>query len=409
MKKCIRVFGAAMTAFCTVLWTVMLLTGANIPDRLRVTDGTDPVTAEYWELSTYSGHGSVAASSPRADGSYTAVAKLFGIFPLKTVAVETVDSPTVALCGTPFGIKMYIDGVLVVGLADVETAAGHINPAKSAGLKVGDVILAIDGTAVTTNEQVAAIIEQCGGKPVTLTVRRDGVEFDASFAPALSAAEGRYKAGLWVRDSSAGIGTLTFYIPDTCQFASLGHAVCDVDTGDVIPLGDGEIVPAKIFGIKKGAKGTPGELKGMFDGETIGHLSSNGEIGVFGVLSAPLPGCEIVPVKMKQETKVGPAQIYTTIDGNQPKYYDIEIKQVKYRDGSVTRNMVIEITDPALLKLTGGIVQGMSGSPILQDGALVGAVTHVFVGDPTKGYGIFAETMLDAAGNAQVSELKQAS
>lgn len=409
MKKRIRIFCATMAGLCTILWTVMLFASSDVPDRIRVTNGAEPITSDYWELSPQAADGSVAAASPKSDQSYTATAKLFGIFPLKNVAVERVDSPLVALCGTPFGIKMYIDGVLVVGLADVETAAGNVNPAQSAGLKVGDVILQINGTAVTTNKQVAAIIEQCGGKSVTLTVRRDGVEFTASFVPALSTAEGRYKAGVWVRDSSAGIGTMTFYIPDTCQFASLGHAVCDVDTGDVIPLADGEIVPAKIFGVKKGVKGTPGELKGVFDGETMGYLSSNGEIGVFGVLSKPIPDCKIVPVKMKQETKVGAAQIYTTVDGNEPQYYDIEIKQVKYHDGAVTRNMVIEITDPDLLALTGGIVQGMSGSPILQEGALVGAVTHVFVGDPTKGYGIFAETMLDAAGNAQVSEMKEAS
>ncbi len=408
MKKSIRIICGILTVLCMAIWTGMLFASSAVNDRYRVTTGSSLHLSEYLHVQPLRETGTVAAASPRGTDSYPAVIKLFGVFPIKTVTVQTVSQRMVALCGTPFGIKMYIDGVMVVGMSDVSTGVGDTNPAGAAGLKVGDVILKINDTSVSTNEQVAELIEQSGGRALRLLVRRDGVEFDVSFSPVLSTLDGCYKAGLWVRDSSAGIGTLTFYIPETGKFASLGHAVCDIDTGDRIPLSTGEIVPARICGIQKGLKGSPGELKGVFDGDTIGALTDNSELGVFGVLSEPPANCELVPVQMKQEVKTGAVKIYATVDGTTPAYYDAVIEEVTHRDASATRNLVIRITDERLLELTGGIVQGMSGSPIIQDGKLVGAVTHVFVGDPTKGYAIFAENMLDAAQNV-VEPLQKAS
>ena len=202
---------------------------------------------------------------------------------------------------------------------------------------------------------------------------------------------------MWVRDSSAGIGTLTFYSPSSQVFAGLGHPVCDVDTGETLPLSSGEIVPAKIYSVNRGVSGTPGELRGGFEKGTLGNLTVNGETGIYGTLSNLPTLNDPVPVAMKQQVKSGSAQVLTTIDGTTPKLYDIRIDQVRYNDSSPTRNMVIVITDQELLDKTGGIVQGMSGSPILQDGKLIGAVTHVFVNDPTKGFAIFAENMLKTA------------
>ena len=217
--------------------------------------------------------------------------------------------------------------------------------------------------------------------------------------PVKAASDEVYRCGIWVRDSSAGIGTVTFYDPSTGVFGGLGHAVCDVDTGGVMPLAEGQVVPVSIHGVQKGEAGTPGELQGSFlTTLSCGELRKNTETGVYGVLNRnPAAGREAIPICLRQEVKEGPVQILTTISGTEPALYDAVIEKVSLGDHTPTKNLILRITDPELLSKTGGIVQGMSGSPILQDGKLAGAVTHVFVNDPTRGYGIFAENMLDAA------------
>lgn len=399
MKKMIRGVCGFLALTCGLLMGAIIALSHQLPEQFSVVEGT-PLNL----------HGAVAAGAPRspsgqtvetasltAGSSYTAPLRLFGMFPVKNVAVKVVDLPVVVPCGTPFGIKMFTDGVLVVGMSDVDTASGAHNPARSAGIKTGDVIVSIDKKTVSTTEQVAKMVEESGGKTMVFHIRRDNIAFDVKFVPAKSVNENRWKAGLWVRDSSAGIGTLTFYNPQTKTFGGLGHAVCDVDTGEALPLSTGEVVPARIYGVEKGVSGAPGELRGGFETGTLGQLTINGETGIFGKLTHLPSAMQTVPVAMKQQAKTGKAQVLTTIDGVKPKLYDIRIDQVRYNDSSPTRNMVIVITDPELLEKTGGIVQGMSGSPILQDGKLVGAVTHVFVNDPTKGFAIFAENMLKTA------------
>jgi len=214
---------------------------------------------------------------------------------------------------------------------------------------------------------------------------------------------------MWIRDSADGVGTLTFYDPATGVFGGLGHAVCDVDTGITMPLGSGEVVPARIFGIVKGESGTPGELKGCFDPGTLGRLQVNGEQGLYGTLSVYPVGAVSLPTAGRQQVYAGPAQILCTLDGTRPQYYDVTIEQVRHNGLHSSRNMVVRVTDPDLLALTGGIVQGMSGSPIIQDGRLVGAVTHVLVEDPARGYGIFAENMLETAQSVVDKEQQAAS
>ncbi len=370
----------------------------TMPEQFSVVTGSTLTLHGAVSASTQKDSAQAEAVASLSPGStYTASLRLFGLFPIKDVAVNVVDATSVIPCGTPFGIKMFTDGVLVVGMSDVDTASGPQNPARSAGIKVGDVLISINGTAVNTTEQVAELIENAGDQAMSFRIRRDNLEFDVKFRSEKSVSENRLKAGLWVRDSSAGIGTLTFYVPGSNVFAGLGHAVCDVDTGDVLPIASGEIVPARIYSVVKGASGEPGELRGGFELGTLGNLSINGETGIYGTLShTPVLG-DPVPVAMKQQVKTGYAQVLTTIDGTEPELYDIRIDEVKYNDSSPTRNMVIVITDERLLSDTGGIVQGMSGSPILQDGKLVGAVTHVFVNEPTKGFAIFAENMLKTA------------
>lgn len=403
MKKLIKSLSAALTAVCGLLMTAVTVLSGQMPEQFSVVEGSclhlDGAVSVQETIGSNGESAEVAALN--AGSTYTANLKLFGLFPVKQVTVRVVEQEMVIPCGTPFGIKMFTDGVLVVGMSDVDTAAGAFNPAKSAGIKTGDVIVSIDDTTVTSTDQVAKLVEMSEGKAMTFHIRRDNIAFDVQFTPAKSVNENRWKAGLWVRDSSAGIGTLTFYRPGYNVFAGLGHAVCDVDTGETLPLATGEIVPARIYSIVRGQSGQPGELRGGFESGTLGRLTVNGETGIYGTLSQIPVNNDPVPVAMKQQVKTGDAQVLTTLDGVTPQLYDIRIDQVHYNDSSPTRNMVIEITDPELLEQAGGIVQGMSGSPILQDGRLVGAVTHVFVNDPTKGFAIFAENMLKTCENVK--------
>ncbi len=325
--------------------------------------------------------------------------KLFGIFPIKSVTVQQTQTVMLAPCGTPFGIKMVTDGVLVVGMSNLETQQGSANPAKDAGLEIGDVLCSLDGQPVQSNEDVSRIISDCGGRQVECVYRRDGVTHTTWLTPMQSLAGSAYRIGIWVRDSTAGIGTLTYCDFSQGTFAGLGHGVCDVDTGELMPLMSGEIVGVTINEIVKGQAGTPGELRGVFHEENrIGTLTANRDTGVFGDLLLDSANPYLLPMAFRQQVQEGAAQILTTIDGNTPQLFDITIEKISFAQDTPTKNMIIRITDPDLLAQTGGIVQGMSGSPILQNGMLVGAVTHVFVNDPTKGYGIFAENMyFDAA------------
>ncbi len=329
--------------------------------------------------------------------------KLLGIIPIKSTYLHQVEEQYVIPCGTPFGLKMLTDGVVVVALNPVETSSGTADPARDAGLRKGDVILAVNGQTVSSNDELTNCIRAAGGNKVELTVRRDGMEMSIWITPEESLSDGEYRCGIWVRDSSAGIGTVTFYDPATGIFGGLGHAVCDVDTGETMPLASGEVVPVQIHGVQKGEVGTPGELQGSFTSAfSCGTLYLNNETGVYGVLSQnPAAGNSAVPLCLRQDVQEGAAEILTTVNGTSPKRYDIVIEKINVGDNTATKNMVIRVTDPELLETTGGIVQGMSGSPILQNGKLVGAVTHVFVNDPTRGYGIFAENMLDNCENLE--------
>lgn len=340
----------------------------------------------------------VAASSDTAVGKSSSNEnlvdlKLFGMIPIKQVKVTELKEEMVIPCGIPFGVKILTDGVMVIGMNDVVTNEGNINPAKKAGLQVGDVVVSINDENMTTNKQVGDIINSSDGKELKIKYRRGDKEQITTLTPVKKAKNGEFMAGLWVRDSSAGIGTLTFCTGDGA-FGGLGHPICDVDTGDILPLASGEIVPATITGANKGTSGKPGELIGTFKNESaIGEVNSNTISGLYGKLNSPICDMNPVPLGLKQEAKTGKASIYTTVSGEKPQEYEIEIDSIDYNDE--TRNYVIKVTDERLLNATGGIVQGMSGSPIIQNGKLIGAVTHVFVNNPAKGYGIFAETMLE--------------
>ena len=315
--------------------------------------------------------------------------------PIKKVNVEYCSDQKVFPCGTPFGVKIFTQGVLVVSTCDVKSEEGSFSPAKNSGIKKGDVILKVNNVDINTNDDLLKIVENSDGKILNFCILRNNLKFNVDLKAAKNVLDEKYKIGAWVRDSSAGIGTLTFHDPETNFFGGLGHGICDIDTGDLLPLSHGDIVKASINGVIKGRKGVPGELKGYFiETEAIGKLLKNTDFGVYGTLKESIVETQPLAVATKQEVKVGPAQIATTLEGIAPKFYNIYIQSINYNEDLTQKNMIIKTTDESLNNKTGGIIQGMSGSPIIQDGKLVGAVTHVFVNDPSKGYAIFAENMV---------------
>lgn len=395
MKKFLKISTAIAASLGLILAVVLGTANYFAPDSFTVTSGS----SIQWLSGAFTVEGedrggisaSVGTAYPqRLKGELM----LYRLIPIKTVNVDVVDETCLIPCGTPFGIKMLTNGVVIVGIADIKTEKDTVNPANLAGLKTGDVITAINGKEVLTNSEVAGLVEKSGGAVMNFTVKRNEKTLNIGLKPVKSETDGLYKAGLWVRDSTAGIGTLTFYDPTTQCFGGLGHGICDSDTGKLMPLLNGDIVPVTINGVTKGQKGIPGELRGYFsDDNAIGILDANVAAGVYGELNF-VPQGTALKVAMKQDVKAGPAKILTTINGESPRYYDVNIEKIDYRDNIQSKNMVLHVTDPELLAKTGGIVQGMSGSPIIQNNKLVGAVTHVFVNDPTRGYGIFAENML---------------
>ena len=301
---------------------------------------------------------------------------------------------TVTLGGQPFGVKFYNDGVMVIELEEFFSNDHYVCPAKDAGLKVGDVIKKINDTSVKTNEDVQSATFGSGGKPIKFTITRDGKELVKTVIPQKNMV-GIYLLGAWVRDSCAGIGTVTYYDPDNDYFAALGHGICDSDTSELMPLGSAEVVTADINSVTKSVDGKAGSLNGYFTDKTIGKLTKNTECGVFGTAedSAFDQGIQL-EIAENGELQPGKAEIYTTVDGDKAECFDAEITDILNFDDDSNENFVIKITDEKLIERCGGIVQGMSGSPIVQNGKLAGAVTHVFLNDPDEGYGVTAQNMV---------------
>lgn len=299
--------------------------------------------------------------------------------------------------GRPFGIKFFMKGVAVIGVTDIETYDGLTSPAKDAGIKKGDFITKINGKELTDSDELSRLINDSKGEKTVFTLKRGDDYTDVDVYPVRSSSDGLYKTGLWVRDSTAGIGTITYVNAESSSFGGLGHGVCDTETGRVLPLHNGVITNVTVTDVVKGLENEPGEIRGEFSSYKAGTLDKNTECGVFGTLydissftSEPMEIC------YSSEMKTGKAYILTTISGDVPSLFEVNITKINRKSGK-TKNFTIEVTDKTLLAKTGGIVQGMSGSPVIQNGRLCGAVTHVMINDPKRGYGIFIENMLDAA------------
>ncbi len=309
-------------------------------------------------------------------------------------------SRTVIPMGRAVGIKLFSDGVMVVGLADIETEKGTANPAKTCGLKEGDIITHLNQEEVDSIEEVQAILQETGGEAMSIRAKRGEEEVQMTVQAVQCSTDGSYKLGAWIRDSMAGIGTITFYDPTSGVFGALGHGISDMDTAKLMPLQSGSIMFAEVSDVQKGAVGAPGQLRGAFQVEQdLGELYANTSSGIFGTWTGVEleTGMEPIPVAQRSEVRIGKATIRSNVAGTEIKEYEVEIVRLYPESSGEHRDLMLKVTDEALLKETGGIVQGMSGSPIIQNGKLVGAVTHVLVNDPTQGYGILAENMLKTA------------
>ncbi|HZJ56761.1 MAG TPA: SpoIVB peptidase [Clostridia bacterium] len=338
---------------------------------------------------------------PANSGDVSLDFKLFGLISIKQMLVKVTPPKLIYPGGSSIGVSLYTKGALLVGISEVYDKKGVANnPALDAGLRPGDIIERVNGISIKNAEHLSELVNIAKHQGIELEILRGNQFFVTNIEPVEDYHDGKYRLGIWVRDSTAGVGTLTFYDPEKNHFGALGHAITDVDTGTMLSIKNGEIVQSKIIDIKQGKRGNPGELKAAFSSKrkVIGYIVKNSLYGIYGKMDkAFIPDTlgEPIPICYKDNVKLGPAKILSTIDEEGIKEFDVQVIKINDQNQASAKGMVIEIVDPRLLDRTGGIVQGMSGSPIIQGGKIIGAITHVFVNDPKKGYGIFIEWMMD--------------
>ena len=367
----------------------------SIPDKVYVTGGEGPGLENVTDnpLITFSDDLEVSGGT-----SYQVRCSVLGMLPLKTVKVQQTDRPVVRVCGAPVGIYMETDGVLIIDAGELQMPDGSLESPAENIVKAGDYIQKVDGQELEDKQQLMDLVAGSQGEDMVLEVLRQGETVDLRLTP-VQTADSSYKLGIWVRDNIQGIGTLT-YVKEDGTFGALGHGISDVDVGEIMQVESGRLYHTDILSVVKGQNGVPGELKGViryYPEEQIGEVSGNSGVGIYGSLSQQgLSSLPLRPVEIgrKQEVVQGPATILCMADGTL-KEYDIQITAIHWEQQDTNKCFTIQVTDPELLELTGGIVQGMSGSPILQNGRLVGAVTHVFVSEAASGYGVFIENMLE--------------
>lgn len=410
--KCLTLWVVAAVLFCwglirfllpddmtlmagrTTAYNLRLPVSVKTEESVEVLGISAKPTADNFHLSL----GTEVSAEAHEAGSTEVTFYLFDKVPVKTVSANILPDTKLIPCGRTVGVQMDTDGLLVLGTGFVEDAEGNKTEPCKGILQTGDLIQSVDGKAMPNKEAFLEAVGSHDGTPVQVAFVRDGVEQKAEVTPVYSPADGAYKLGIWIRDSIQGIGTVTFFDETTDRFGALGHGIYDVDTGGLMSLKQGHITSSHLTEIVKGQKGEPGELNGIIEAdEVLGDIEKNTEVGIYGTADTSAFTGESYPIALQDEIQEGKAQILSNIAGDEVRAYDVEIEQVHRFGKESSKGMVIHVTDPDLLSKTGGIVQGMSGSPILQNGKLVGAVTHVFVNDPTRGYGIFIENMLEAA------------
>ena len=376
-----------------VIWLGYRCLDRKIPDELYVTEDQKQQVKVVLDYPLLSFDDAITVSG---DGSYLLSARILGVIPFKDIKVIPADSTSVLVSGSTVGIYMETDGVLVIDTGEIISEEGQtVDPACNI-VEPGDYIVAFNDETITCKKDLVKDLENLTQDTVTLQVIRNGKKIPLLLDP-VKDVKGEYKLGVWVRDNTQGIGTLTF-VDQNGKYGALGHGISDVDTGELLHIDDGALYQAQIVGIQKGSSGSPGELSGLIHYEAekiIGSIEKNCEQGIYGKLTdmSGLSGLKKMEIAYKQELEIGPASVLCCVDG-EIREFEAEITRIDMNHEDTNKSFVIQVTDPELLEMTGGIVQGMSGSPIIQNGKFVGAITHVFVQDSTGGYGIFAETML---------------
>ena len=397
MKRAVKRAAVILTCVCAAVFGVCSELQSVLPDEITAYKDEN-ISFRNFTTITFKNQSKNETDSVAA--SYSGRLALFDIIPVKNITVHRSEKKMVVPCGTLFGIKFYARGAAVIECCDISTGEKTVNPGKDCGLEAGDTILEIDGCEIKSCADVENHIKLGGGEPMTLSCLRGNREFTTVIRPVLSS--GEYRLGLWIKDSAAGLGTMTFYDPQSGAFASLGHGMCDDETGELLNIDRADITEVTVTGITKGTSGKPGIINGCFsDAPALGTAAVNNECGLYGALRYIPPSAEPIEIASIQEVKRGRAQILCALDSGEPQLYDIEITHVDYDKNNKTKNLQIAATDPRLISLTGGIVQGMSGCPILQNGKLAGAVTHVLITNSAKGYGIFAQNMYEEMDKAQ--------
>lgn len=372
---------------------IVVFEGENL--NLKIATGLSLTSGNQQTVLTSS---NISKEKLNKEGTDRLNLNLFGGIKVKNVNVSVIPKTTVIPLGTAIGMKLYTKGVLVVGMSQISTISNEkTKPYENSGIEQGDMIVAVNNKEVSTTEELIEEVNKSNGNSVKIKYLKNNETQETSITPVKS--KDNYKIGLWVRDAAAGVGTLTFYEPSTNSFMALGHGISDIDTEKIVEISNGELITANIISIKKGEKGNPGEIKGTIDcGNKIGEISKNTNLGVYGNVTnknyLDIDYSNELEVAARNEIKEGKAQIICQLDNDGKKEYDIEIKKIYTTNNEDNKSMLIKVTDENLLNKTGGIIQGMSGAPIIQNGKFIGAVTNVLVNDPTQGYAVFADMMI---------------
>ncbi len=404
IKKLLLVF------FLLIIYSYTLVI-TNLPDELVVFEGETIFMKTLLGLNIKLNDETIETSSnsgqalTKQAGKSTLEVSLFNSINIKNVNVDVLPKTKVIPVGNIAGVKLYTNGVLVVGMSEIE---GYDNkkykPYENKGIKEGDTIVKIDEKLINSTEDLIETVNNSQGRDIKVQYIHQEETKECSISP-VKTSSSQYKLGLWVRDSAAGVGTVSFYEPTSKTFGALGHGITDIDTNELINIASGEFVTTRILNITKGESGNPGKIQGTVENQTnIGKIYKNSKFGIYGkvdnISSLNIDMSKEMEVALREEIKTGKATILCSLDNQQPQEYEIEIEKINKENNYDNKSMQIKITDQKLLEKTGGIIQGMSGSPVIQNGKFVGAVTHVLVNDPTKGYAVFGDIMLKQSKNA---------
>ena len=384
---------------------IYILVIYHIPDKITIFEGEDISLKTFFGITLHAEEDVLTVSADTGQKTINTVGnekvsvKLFDKLFIKNVDVSVLPRTTVIPVGNIAGVKLYTNGVLVVGMSEIEGEDSKTyKPYENSGIEEGDTIVKVNNTMIYSTEDLIENVNLSNGENVKIEYIHEKETKECSIRP-VKTNEEEYKLGLWVRDSAAGVGTVTFYEPETQQFGALGHGITDIDTGDLLNISSGEFVTAKVLNIKKGEDGNPGKIQGTVEEqETIGEITKNTEFGIYGKIedasSLNIDMSKEMEVALRDEIQTGKATILCSLDNQTVKEYEIEITKIYRENNYNNKSMEIKLTDQALIEKTGGIIQGMSGSPIIQNGKFVGAVTHVFVDSATEGYAVFGDLML---------------